>query len=145
MMNALKTVFIFVMGLLLAAAVAGAAAKDLPKKKIIVVSSYNREYTWSQDTSRGFCDAMLKFGYFDNQAQAEEFAKTDFVETSRAIVRKLWMDAKRKNSKAELARAAAELTKKTMEFHPDLLFVGDDDAAQYVATQFLDMKMPVVF
>jgi ABC-type sugar transport system substrate-binding protein len=74
-----KMVFIVLIGLCLAAPGFGTPKKYPAKKRILVVSSYNREYTWSQDTNRGFCDAMLKLGYFDNKEQVEEFTKNDLV------------------------------------------------------------------
>ncbi|MEW6087193.1 MAG: ABC transporter substrate binding protein [bacterium] len=115
------------------------------KKKILVVSSYHRDYLWSQDTNAGLCDAMVKFGYFDNKEQAEEYTKNDYVETSRAIVRKLWMDTKRKKSKPEMAGVTVEITKIADEFKPDIILLGDDPAAEYIGGQFLDTKIPVVF
>lgn len=33
------------------------------KTRILVVSSYQREYLWSQETNKGLCAAMLDFGY----------------------------------------------------------------------------------
>ena len=32
------------------------------KKRIFVVSSYHREYLWSQSTQQGLSEAMLKYG-----------------------------------------------------------------------------------
>ena len=58
-----------------------------------MVSSYLKDYLWSQETNEGFCAAMLKFGYFDNKDQADKYTKNDYVETSRVIIKKLWMDA----------------------------------------------------
>jgi putative ABC transport system substrate-binding protein len=115
------------------------------KKKFLVVSSYNKEYIWTQETNRGLCDALLKFGYFDNRDQAAEYSKNDYVETSNVIVRKLWMDTKRKNSKEEIAKSTTEIATIARDFNPDLIFLGDDNAANYIGNQFLDSKIPVVF
>lgn len=123
----------------------GAPKQAGGKKRIMVVSSYHREYLWSQETNAGFCAAMLKFGYFDNTEQAEEFTKNDLVETSKAIVKKLWMDTKRKKGKGEKVESTARITRAAMEFKPDLIFLGDDDAAEYLGSQFLDTKTPIVF
>ena len=92
----------------------GAARED----KILVVSSYHREYDWSRDTQRGFCAAMQKFGYFDNDEQAALYTKTDSVETSKVIVKKMWMDAKRKNSKAGIEASALAIYKFAKGFRP---------------------------
>lgn len=67
-----------------------------PLKRILVVSSYHREYPWSQETHNGFCAAMLKLGYFDNKNQMSRYSDSDYVETSRAVIKKLWMDSKRR-------------------------------------------------
>jgi ABC-type uncharacterized transport system substrate-binding protein len=120
-------------------------AKATGKKKLLVVSSYNREYIWTQETNKGFCDALLKFGYFDNRDQVSEYIKNDFVETSSVILKKLWMDTKRKRSKEEFAKTTIEITKIAKVFKPDLIFLGDDNAANYIGNQFLDAKIPIVF
>ena len=136
---------VFFTGLCLVANGYGAPKKGPEKKRIFVVSSYHREYLWSQETNMGFCDAMLRFGYFDNTAQAGEYSRTDRAETSKVIIRKMWMDAKRNKSRAEKVEATARIVKAIRAFKPDLLFLGDDDAAEYVGNQFLDTKVPVVF
>src|SRR5512142_2515520 len=74
----------------------GASDKAPRKKRFFVVSSYHREYNWSIETNRGFCAAMLRWKFFDNEAQVAEFTRNDRVETSGAVVRKMWMDSKRK-------------------------------------------------
>jgi putative ABC transport system substrate-binding protein len=136
---------VFVMSACLATAGFAAPHKDAAKKRIIVVSSYHREYLWSQETNRGFCDAMLKWGYFDNEGQAADYTKNDIVETSKIVVKKFWLDAKRIKSKQGKLYSAARIVNAVREFKPDLIFLGDDDAAQYVGTQFLDTGPPMVF
>jgi ABC-type uncharacterized transport system substrate-binding protein len=144
-MNLEKAALILAVGVCLASVVHGAHRKDLPKKRIIVVSSYHREYLWSQETNKGFCDAMLKQRYFDNKDQAEEYTRSDYVETSKVVVKKLWMDAKRQKRRDEKIQAASKITRTIKEFDPALIFLGDDDAAEYIGAQFLDTKIPMVF
>ena len=67
------------------------------KYKILVVSSYDPEYLWSQETNKGLTEAFLKEGFFDNREQIEKYTKNYEVETSKAIFKKLWMDTKRKS------------------------------------------------
>lgn len=122
-----------------------ASAETTTKKKILVVSSYDREYDWSKETNTGFCSAMINFGYFDDQSQADEFTKKDYVETFKCIAKKLWMDTKKKKSKEEQANATLEITKIAKDFQPDIILLGDDNAADYIGNQFLDTKIPVVF
>lgn len=88
---------------------------------------------------------MLKFGYLDSPKQAKEFTATDQVESSKAIVKKDWMDTKRKYSNLELAQATQRIVKALQEFKPDIVFLGDDNAANYIGNQLLDGKTPVVF
>ncbi len=128
-----------------ASTVRGAEAAGAKKTRILVVSSYHREYQWSIETNEGLCAAMLKFGYFDTKDQIAEYTKHDYVETSKLIMKKAWMDAKRKRTRAELVQRAVEITKIAKDFNPALIFLGDDDAAQYIGSQFLDTRVPVVF
>ncbi len=115
------------------------------KKKILVVSSYHKGYLWSQETNKGFCDAMLKFGYFDNNKQINEYKTNDYAESSTVIIKKMWMDTKRKSSKAEIEETSLKLFKFAGDFEPDLIFLGDDNAARYLGRKFLDTSIPMVF
>jgi ABC-type uncharacterized transport system substrate-binding protein len=123
----------------------GEARKGQGKQRIIVVSSYHREYPWSQETNKGFCAAMVKYGFFGGPADGEEYSRNDYVETPKAVVKKHWMDAKRKKSREEKLAATAEITQIVKAFGPTLIFLGDDDAAQYIGGQFLDTGIPLVF
>src|SRR5919204_628010 len=78
------------------------------KRRIFVVSSYHREYLWSQSTAKGVSEAMLKYGYLDNRQQIEEFTTHDYVESSKAVVKKAWMDTKRKRSEFEIGPPQCE-------------------------------------
>ncbi len=122
------------------------AAKNAPfKKRIFLVSSYHREYNWSIETNKGFCNALLKFGHFDNGDQISAYTINDYVETSRSVIKKMWMDSKRKKTNEEKATAATAITKAIKEFKPVIIFLGDDEAAEYVGSQFLDADIPIVF
>jgi ABC-type uncharacterized transport system substrate-binding protein len=140
-----RIVFMLMAGVLLATAGLAAGKEPAEKIRILVVSSYHREYAWSQDTQKGFCAAMLAFGYFDNKKQADEYTKNDSVETSRVIVKKMWMDATRKNTRAELEKSTVAIYKSAKAFHPDLIFLGDDEAGNYIGGLYLDTAVPVVF
>lgn len=115
------------------------------KTRIFVVSSYHREYLWSQDTNAGVCAALLDFKFLDNKAQTDEYTQNDFVETEKTIVKKAWMDTKRKSAKNEIAQATAKIVEAIKEFKPDLILLGDDNATNYIGTQFIDTNIPVVF
>lgn len=144
-MNMLKIVMMLFIGFCLASTGYGDPKRPEGKNKVLVVSSYHREYNWSRETNEGLCAAMLKFGYFDNKEQAAEYTKNDYVETSKVILKKLWMDAKRKGSKAEKAEMSLKIYKIAEDFKPDLILLGDDDAAEYIGKKFIDTKIPIVF
>ncbi len=118
---------------------------DEAKFRIIVVSSYHREYLWSQDTNAGVTAALLDFGYLDNVEQGKRFWEDDYVESSTTVVRKLWMDTKRRNRLSEIADAVAQIIAEIEKFDPDIILLGDDNAANYVGSHYLDTELPVVF
>jgi ABC-type uncharacterized transport system substrate-binding protein len=115
------------------------------KKRIYVVSSYHREYLWSQSTHEGLVKAMLDYGYLDVAAQGEVLAREDRVESSRTLVRKAWMDTKRKRSPGDIAASTDRIMREIEAFQPDLVLLGDDNAANYIGNQLLDTEIPVVF
>lgn len=115
------------------------------KKRIFVVSSYDRDYLWSQLTQKGLTDAMIRFRYLDNAQQAEAFTRSDYVESSKVVAQKAWMDTKRKNSFQEIAKTTAQIMQSIEIFEPDLVLLGDDNAANFIGNQLLDTQTPVVF
>jgi ABC-type uncharacterized transport system substrate-binding protein len=123
----------------------GSPGRAFGKTRLAVVDSYHKEYLWSRHTNEGFCAAMLKYGYFDGPDQAAEFTDKGYVESSKAIVRKLWMDSKRKTNRESKAEITMQLTDIIRKFKPDLIFLGEDNAAEYIGRQFLDSGIPVVF
>lgn len=115
------------------------------KKRIFIVSSYHKAYLWSQSTQRGVSAAMRKLGYFDNDAQARQLEQSDAVETPKVVVRKEWMDTKRRDTRAEMASATARIMQSLRSFKPDIVLLGDDNAARFIGGQLLDSPIPVVF
>lgn len=133
---------IFFLLLMLSSSLCGA---DTSVKRFVVVDSYHPEYLWSQHVHKGFCDRMLEIGYFDNQEQIALFTQKNYVETSKAVFEKIWMDTKSPKSKEELAEITLAITRKMQELKPDLIFLGDDNAANYIGNQFLDTDIPIIF
>ncbi|MBF0379663.1 MAG: hypothetical protein HQL69_01515 [Magnetococcales bacterium] len=115
------------------------------KHRIMIVSSYHKSYLWSQDTNKGVCAALLDFAYLDSLQQAEILTNNNFVESSRAIIKKLWMDTKRKNSRHELAITSARIVKAIELFKPDILLLGDDNATNYIGNYYYNTSLPIVF
>ncbi len=134
-----------VSGASLSGAPAAAPDSDAGKARIVIVSSYHREYLWSQDTNAGVVAALLDFGYLDVEEQGESFWRDDRVESSTAVVRKLWMDTKRRNNLPEIADSVARTIGEIEKFDPDIVLLGDDNAANYIGSHYLDTQVPVVF
>ena len=135
--------FIVILSIPLLSIVDHASASE--KKRIFIVSSYHKTYLWSQSTQRGLSAAMLKYGYLDNQEQTLQLAVNDHVESARAVIEKTWMDTKRKSSLKDIAQATQRIMARLRAFQPDLVFLGDDNAANYIGNQLLDTEVPVVF
>ena len=122
-----------------------AQAPAQAKRRIFIVSSYHRAYIWSQSTQRGISAGLRKFGYLDTDAQVRALEQGDFVETAKVVVRKDWMDTKRRDSRADMASATARIMAAIHAFKPDIVLLGDDNAARYIGGQLLDSRTPVVF
>lgn len=121
------------------------AATKAGKVRLLHVDSYHREYAGSWGAIEGFHDALLKLGYLDNAGQAKELTQNDFVESSKAIIKRLWMDSKRKDTKPQLMKSTVEIAEQIKAFQPTLLILSDDAATEYLGNQFLDTELPVVF
>ena len=126
-------------------AAVSASTESNRKHRIFIISSYHKEYLWSQDTQKGLCSAMLEFGFLDNKKQAELFTNNNQIESSTAIIQKMWMDTKHKNTRSEIAATVNKLLLKITEFSPDLIMLGDDNATNYIGNQFIDTDIPIVF
>ena len=122
-----------------------AAAAAERQKRIMVVDSYDRDYLWSQSTQRGVNAGMLKYGYFESNASAKRLVDTNSVETPKVIVKKLWMNSKKRNSVPDLASATKRIMEEIRKFEPDLVLLGDDNAANYIGQQLVGSQTPVVF
>ncbi len=115
------------------------------KKRLLVISSYHPQYQWSVDTNLGLCRALLQLGYLDDETQIYALTAHDYVESSSAIIKKVWMDTKRKSNKGEILSSSLKAYKIVKDFKPDLVFLGDDNATRYVGNHMLDTEFPVVF
>jgi ABC-type uncharacterized transport system substrate-binding protein len=113
--------------------------------RILIVSSYHREYLWSQDTAAGVNAALLEAGWLDNAEQASRLRSEDEVRSSRARIRKLWMDTKRANARAQIAAQVSRIVANIDDFRPHVLLLGDDNATNYIGRNYLDSRIPVVF
>ena len=142
--RALLRAFLLVLLVLLLAPRLQAQGKPAPKR-IFIVSSYDRAYIWSKSTQEGVNAAMRKVGYLTTDQQVREFLRTDRLQTDKVVLRKMWMDTKRRGGTLEMAASTAAIMQEIRKFAPDLVMLGDDNAANYIGNQLLDTKVPVVF
>lgn len=123
-----------------------AAEAGAEKVRLLHVDSYHREYAGSVAAiDEGVDVALLKLGYLDNAEQVKELKATDAVESSKAVIKRLWMDSKRKDTKPQLMKSTVEITAQIKAFQPTLLLLSDDAATEYIGNQFLDTEIPIVF
>ncbi len=122
-----------------------AGAGQNRKHHLLVVSSYHSGYLWSEDTQEGLCSGLIELGFLDSEDQTKVFTETDSVESSNTVLKKLWMDTKHKSSKKDIALAVTEIMQYISDFQPDLVFLGDDNATNYIGNQLIDTEIPVVF
>lgn len=130
---------------LIAQPVAASNEQAARHHKILIVSSYHREYLWSESTHAGVMAAMLRYEFLADADEVAEFTRNDYVQSKRVVLKKLWMDTKRKSDQSDIARATASVVDEIARFKPDLVMLGDDNAANYVGNQLLDTDIPVVF
>ena len=97
------------------------------------------------DPTRVWVRLLQDYGYLDEPAQAKELAETDATESSRTIVRKAWMDTKRRTDQRAVAVTTDRILTEIEAFRPDLVMLGDDNAANFIGNQLLDSDIPVVF
>ena len=111
------------------------------KKRIFIVSSYHRDYLWSQSTRLGLLSAMRFYAYLDDQQDTSG----DYFESSKMIAQYAWMNTKKFSSIPEMAKATERIMHEIAQFKPDLVMLGDDNAVNYIGNQLLDTSIPVVF
>ena len=115
------------------------------KLRIFVVNSYHKEYVWEQHANEGFCAGLLTYKFLDTQNQADTYTNNDYVETDKVVIKKAWLDSKRQSAKSKIEHNAAIILAQINEFKPDLIILGDDNASNYIGTQFIDSNIPVLF
>lgn len=128
-----------------APAVWAAPQASSAKKRIFIASSYHRSYLWSQSTQKGVSAALRALGYLTSDAQVRQLEQSDQVESDKVVIKKDWMDTKRRDSRTDMASSTARITAVIKAFSPDLVLLGDDNAARYIGGQLLDSKTPLVF
>ncbi len=94
-------------------------------KKILYINSYHKGYKWSDQI---------------------EFALRETIANTKAELKTIYLDTKRKRSEDDKRRAGLEAKKIIDKFQPDIVIVSDDNAAKYVIVPFYkDADLPFVF
>ena len=141
----MKKIFFIIVSLFVLSSLSSTIHAQENKLRIFIVSSYHRQYLWSQDTSKGLYAAFKDFKFIDNDQQIDELAKNDSLETDSVVIKKVWMDTKRKSRKAQIAATTSDIVNEINVFKPDLVLLGDDNAANFVGAHLLNTSVPVVF
>ncbi len=131
--------------LLLTTAAVSGEISAAEKVRLFLVDSYHRGYLGSALAREGFCTGLSQYDYLDSREQIKECLDQDDFESSKVVVRTMWMDTKRKDSKPEMMEATVRIAEMIKAFQPTLLFVAEDNAANYIGNQFIDTEIPIVF
>jgi ABC-type uncharacterized transport system substrate-binding protein len=115
------------------------------KIRLFVVSSYHRDYLWSQDTHKGVCAALLEYKFVGTNDQIAAYTHDDYLETDTVVIKKKWLNSKRSSGKNDMVNASVQIAAEIRDFKPDLILLGDDNATNYIGSQFIDSGIPVVF
>ena len=137
--------YFWVVGLLAILAGPVPEAAGAGKTKLAIISSYHPDYLWEQDVQDGVCAGLAEFKFLLDPKDIARYRLRDAVDGPDTIIRHFWMDTKRKSRKADILAQTAKILPDLERFKPDLVILGDDNAARYVGTQLLDGPIPVVF
>ncbi|MGH1441600.1 MAG: ABC transporter substrate-binding protein [Cellvibrionaceae bacterium] len=113
--------------------------------KIAIVSSYHPEFLWTSETNEGVFKALREDGYSISNEQEQSFIKDNFLETKELILRKWWMDSKRKSSLPEIQKEVTRIIGDLEQFKPSIVMTGDDNATNYLGNYYIDSSTPLVF
>jgi len=103
--------------------------------KILVVQSYHEGLDWERDVERGIIEGLYRSGYIEGQ---------DYE------IKTFHMNTKVKyTAQDEIEQRADEVFDLIVEFKPNIVFINNDNALQYVANKYTqnhpDEKLPFVF
>lgn len=111
--------------LLLLIPVGALAEGNYTGKKILFVDSYHIGYAWSDGIARGILEALKDTG---------------------VALKRIEMDTKRNTSEEFKKGAALNARNMIVEFKPDVVIAGDDNASKYlIVPYYKDVDLPFVF
>ena len=102
--------------------------KSDPKKRLLIIISYHRGYTWSDNIGDSIID------YINSQTK------------EKIEIKRVYMDSKRNNSEDFKQKAGLKMRSVIESWKPDIIIGVDDNASKYVITPyFLNSNIPFVF
>ncbi len=113
--------------------------------KIAIISSYHPEFLWTSETNEGVLKALREHKYLNSDKEEHEYTKNNYLKTEKVILRKWWMDSKRKSSLSEIQKEVTRIIADLKDFAPDIVLTGDDNATNYLGNYYIDSKTPLVF
>ena len=113
--------------------------------RIAIISSYHPEFLWTAETHQGVIKALLEKNYLNNQGEADQYTRNDYLKNDKIVMKKWWMDSKRKNTLPEIQREMTRIVNELERFDPDIILTGDDNATNYIGNYYVDSPTPLVF
>lgn len=118
--------------------------------RLFVVNSFHQGNLWEDDTLQGLISGLKQHGYITGASKhegefLENLQKTGFAQTPQTLIKMAWMDAQRNSSPSQLALNTRAILAQLHGFSPDLVFLGDNVAINYIGNALIDSNIPVVF
>lgn len=114
------------------------------KYKVMVIDSYHRDYKWSEETNKGLLKGLESGGLLSVEERSTLESKDELI-GEKIHFKRLWMDTKRKKSKEHTYAIVGNFADEIDKFHPDIIFLGDDNAVEHIGYAYLDYEVPIVF
>lgn len=97
---------------------------NIQKPRILILHSYDKEYAWSRDVSKGVHRILDKYPQYS--------------------IKWHYMDTKRRTTERYKKTAAAAAISLIKRWEPHVLIAIDDNAQSLVATKFIDYEFPQI-
>ncbi|WP_010298538.1 ABC transporter substrate-binding protein [Candidatus Odyssella thessalonicensis] len=105
--------YIFILGF-----ISTAVIYNVHKPIVLVLHSYNADYSWTRDVNEGIKKVLVSTGYYN--------------------VRWHYMDTKNNPSDAHKSRAGLIARRVIDEIKPNIILAVDDDAQEYISKYYVD-------
>ncbi|MFT6791350.1 MAG: ABC-type uncharacterized transport system substrate-binding protein [Cellvibrionaceae bacterium] len=120
------------------------AHADRPKR-VAIVSSYHPEFLWTSETNEGVLKALYEHKYLEDPAEGEIFTREEYYQNEKIVLKKWWMDSKRKSTFPEIRKELSRIVNDLNDFEPDIVLTGDDNATNYLGNYYIDSDTFLVF